>query len=265
MALITRPTTGQDGPGPTPDPAEHPAHAGLAGLRLPGLVLLGLLALRTVLLFAGDGVIAAVARLAGHDAGGAMAYADVSVVAVDVVTLLVLVRVLRRRGRRLREALGTVRLRRDLLVALPVTLVLLVAFVVASYAANLAVYGGAPPAGAASRVPLWLGVWSITVMPVTVAVAEELLYRGVVLQALRSRFPAVVAVLVSSVFFGLQHAALSLGSPADMAARVLTTALCGIVFAVLALRLRRLLPLVVGHWVLDVLGLGLPMLYLALR
>lgn len=256
----TYPTTGT-----TTSPALEPRPTGLAGLRLPGLVLLGLLALRTVLLFAGDGVVAALARLTGHDVGDAMVYANVSVVVVDVVTLAVMAQVLRRRHRTLRDAFGAVRLRRDLLVALPVTLLLLVAFVVASYAANLAVFHGAPPLEASPRVPLWLGVWSITVMPVTVAVAEELLYRGVVLQALRSRFPAVVAVLVSSVFFGLQHAALSLGSPADAAARVLTTFLCGIVFAVLALRLRRLVPLVVGHWVLDVLGLGLPMLVLALR
>jgi len=248
-----------------PPPTDPTPQAGLAGLRLPGLVLLGLLALRTVLLFAGDGVIAALARLTGHDVGDALVYANVSVVVVDLVTLAVLARVLRRRQRTLRDALGAVRLRRDLLVALPVSLLLLVAFVVASYAANLAVFHGAPPLGASPRVPLWLGVWSITVMPVTVGVAEELLYRGVVLQALRTRFPAVVAVLVSSLFFGLQHAALSLGSPADTIARVLTTFLCGIVFAVLALRLRRLLPLVIGHWVLDVLGLGLPMLVLALR
>lgn len=250
---------------PTTPPASDARPSGLPGLRLPGLVLLGLLGLRTVLLLAGDGVIAALAWLTGHDAGDALVYANVSVAVVDLVTLAVLARVLHRRHRTLRDAFGAVRLRRDLLVALPVTLLLLVAFVVASYAANLAVFHGAPPLGASPRVPLWLGIWSITVMPVTVAVAEELLYRGVVLQALRSRCPAAVAVLVSSLFFGLQHAALSLGSPADTAARVLTTFLCGIVFAVLALRLRRLLPLVVGHWVLDVLGLGLPMLVLALR
>ena len=39
----------------------------------------------------------------------------------------------------------------------------------------------------------------------------------------------------------------------------------GVLFAVLALRLRRLLPLIVAHWAIDVLGLGLPLMILALR
>ncbi len=249
-----------------PNAPERPgAIDGLADLRLPALLLVGLLLFRTAALFLGDGVIALVARLTGQDVLNAMMYANVTIVAVDIATLALLAWVLRRRHLALRAAVGPIRLRRDLLLGLPIALLLIVAFVMASYVADFTVYGGPPPAESTGAVPLWLGLWSITIMPVTVAVAEEILYRGVLLHALRSRFSAVVAVLVSSFFFGLQHAALSLGSPSDMAARVLTTFLCGIVFAVIALKLRRLLPLIIGHWVLDVLGLGLPMLYLALR
>ena len=38
MALVTRPATGRPGLDATPDRPEDPAHAGLAALRLPGLV-----------------------------------------------------------------------------------------------------------------------------------------------------------------------------------------------------------------------------------
>ena len=185
---------------------------------------------------------------------------------MDVITLVVLARILRRRGARLRDAMhGPIRLGRDLLLALPITLLLAVAFLAATFLANLAVYGGAPPAGPPVSVPLWLAIWSITVMPVTVALAEETLYRGVALHALTDRRGPVLAVLITAACFGLQHAALSPSSPAEMLARVLATFVLGVLFAVLALRLRRLLPLIVAHWAIDVLGLGLPLMILALR
>ena len=45
--------------------------------------------------------------------------------------------------------------------------------------------------------------------------------------------------------------------------RVLATILVGLVLGALYLWLKRLAPLVVAHWLIDVLGLGLPILVLA--
>ena len=45
-------------------------------------------------------------------------------------------------------------------------------------------------------------------------------------------------------------------------ARVLTTFLVGLVLGALYIWLKRLAPLVFAHWLIDVLGLGLPILVL---
>lgn len=223
-------------------------------LALPAIGLL--LVLRTVLLFVARGLL-------GEER---LLLLNAAIVAVDVISVLVVAVLVHRVGAGLRDLIGPIRIGRDLLLSLPITVVVVVAFVVATFVGNLIAYQGAPPISDASlSVPLWLGIVSITVMPVTIAVAEEVLYRGAALQGLRNRWGASTAVVVTSVFFGLQHLALTAADPQAMLARVITTALVGVVFAVLALRLRSLLPLIIAHWAIDVLGLGLPMLMAALR
>ncbi|MGI8459786.1 MAG: CPBP family intramembrane glutamic endopeptidase [Propionibacteriaceae bacterium] len=229
----------------------------------PLVILLGgLLLLRTVALFAGDGIAYALLGALGRPDAWAQAllFSNVTVVAVDVLTVAVLVAVCRREGRRLRDLIGLVRLRRDVPVALLVALIALVALVAATFLANLVVYGGAPPSDGVGTVPLWLGVWSIVVLPVTVAAAEELLYRGYLLSRLTARLGWWPAALLVSLGFGLQHAAFSASSFSAVLARVIATFLLGLVFATLARKLGRLAPLIIGHWLVDVVGLGLPML-----
>lgn len=102
-------------------------------------------------------------------------------------------------------------------------------------------------------------------LPVTVAVAEELLYRGWAQPRVQviTGHPASAVMLVA-LAFGVQHIAFHLSDPAGGVARFMTTFLVGIVFGVLYLWLRRLLPLIVGHWLVDVVGLGVPALLLSL-
>ncbi|MCM1249755.1 MAG: CPBP family intramembrane metalloprotease [Alistipes sp.] len=54
-------------------------------------------------------------------------------------------------------------------------------------------------------IPYGRGVWAALTLIVAAPVLEELLCRGVVLEALRSRFGMVAAWLVSSLFFGVMH------------------------------------------------------------
>ncbi len=235
---------------------------GLRDVPTPGVVLLAaLLLLRTVLILLGDAVLAV---LPGPFTDSLL-YANVAVVVVDVVTLAVLALLLRRAGRSLRDLLRPFRVGRDLGLGLLLGLGLVVVFLAASFLANLVVYQGPPPMGGSGvDVPLWLGLWSLLLMPVTVAVAEECLYRGYLQHHLQQRVGRWPAVLVVAVFFGLQHAGLSLTSVDAVVARVLTTFLVGLVLGALVVWLRRLGPLVVAHWLLDVLGLGLPLLAAAL-
>ena len=72
------------------------------------------------------------------------------------------------------------------------------------------------------------------------------------------------AVLTASAVFALQHIAFAPSDPRAMVAAVARTFLIGLMFAGLLLWRRRVVPLVVGHWLLDLLGLGLPLLLAAL-
>ena len=216
-----------------------------------------LLLMRTVLLFAGTGI---VLPFVGWIYNRALLWANVTVVIVDVITLLVLSRLLARQDRRLRDLLapswsGTA-------WGLLAFIILQIGFSASTFIGILVAYQGDPPAsGVLHGVPVWMGWWALLVMPVTIALAEEGLYRGYAAEALESRFHKAAALVVIAFFFALQHAALTPLSPRAQLARFITTFLGGLLLGGMRWRCRRgLWPLVVAHWGVDVLGLGLPIL-----
>ena len=222
-----------------------------------GYSVLVLLLMRTVLLFAGTGI---VLPFVGWIYNRALLWANVTVVIVDVITLLVLSRLLARQDRRLRDLLapswsGTA-------WGLLAFIILQIGFSASTFIGILVAYQGDPPAsGVLHGVPVWMGWWALLVMPVTIALAEEGLYRGYAAEALESRFHKAAALVVIAFFFALQHAALTPLSPRAQLARFITTFLGGLLLGGMRWRCRRgLWPLVVAHWGLDVLGLGLPIL-----
>lgn len=87
----------------------------------------------------------------------------------------------------------------------------------------------------AERVPLWLEVLVLAVVP---AVCEELLVRGAIARGLAGRLGPLAAVLVSSGYFALLHLSL---------ARALPTAVLGAVLAVVVLRTGSLVPAMLIH------------------
>lgn len=205
----------------------------------------------------------------GHVSGvgtrAALVWMNLAIVAVDLACLGMTSLVLRQEERlTLRSLLATRSRGRDVLLGLGLFVVLTVAFVAAQFGANLAVYRGAPTVGAAPHVPLALGIVSLVVMPATIALAEEVVYRAYALPRLARSLGPVGAALVSSLLFGLQHVLFAPGDPREMVARALTTFLAGLVLSALWFRFRRVWPLVVAHWLLDALFLGAPMLALAL-
>ena len=215
-----------------------------------GRSVVALLLMRTVLLFVGTGWIY----------NRALLWADVTVVIVDVITLLVLSRLLARQDRRLRDLLapswsGTA-------WGLLAFIILFIGFFVSTFIGNLIAYQGPPPAsGVLHGVPMWMGWWALLIMPVTIALAEEGLYRGYAAEALESRLHKIAALVVIAFFFALQHTALTPLSPRAQVARFVTTFLGGLLLGGMRWRWRGgLWSLVVAHWGLDVLGLGLPIL-----
>lgn len=226
-------------------------------VRLP-LILLGYLAFFGFFVLAGS----------GSPWSRTLGYANFFVsLTADLGSLLLLAWLVRREGKRLRDLIGfrRDRLTRDVLVGLGLFLVLSLAFFAASALSALVVYGPAAFDPGAARAqpfayapPLWVLWWATLVLPLTVAFAEEMTYRGYALPRLAALTGRPwMGVMIVSFGFGLQHVALPLIDWQTSLSRLLATFLSGILFGVLYLKLKRLVPLIVGHWALDFLFLGL--------
>ena len=188
-------------------------------------------------------------------------------VTADGGCLLLLAWLLRREGKRLRDLIGFWRdgLTRDVLIGVGLFVVLGVAFFAASALGALVVYGPTAfdPSAAQGQTfsydpPLWVLWWATLVLPLTVAFAEEMTYRAYALPRLVVLTGRPwIGVVIMSAGFGLQHAVLPLVDWQTSLSRILAMFLVGIVFGVLYLKLKRLVPLIVGHWALNFLFLGL--------
>ena len=103
--------------------------------------------------------------------------------------------------------------------------------------------------------PLVLEVLMLTLL---VAFAEEVIFRGLMLNALKAR-GAWTAVIVSSMLFGLSHSLNLLSGQhlAETATQVVFALTTGFMFASLVLRKGLLWPLVVAHFLIDFLPMSL--------
>jgi sodium transport system permease protein len=82
--------------------------------------------------------------------------------------------------------------------------------------------------------PLWFRLVGVALVP---AICEELLFRGVVHQALRRRFPAIVAIVVGALLFAAFH----------MDARIIPTAVIGALLGWVRESSRSIIPGMVLH------------------
>lgn len=242
---------------PLPDPTRVP----------PLAVLVGLLVLRLGLLLVAVGGSFAVLNAAGSVAprDTAVLWSNVWIVPVDLITLAVVAWLLRREGTSWKALLGRFT-GRDLAWSVPASLLFVVAFFGATFVGNLVAYGGPPPTSPSNMgpVPLWLGIWAILLMPVTIALAEEVLYRDYLLARVQSRFGQAMGFILVAAGFGLQHLVFAVGDGRAMLSRALALFLVGLAVQAMYVWFRRLWPLVIGHWLLDAVFLGLPLLGLAL-
>lgn len=234
----------------TPDPAmtTAPRNASVGLAFLPIILRIGLLLGAAVILMSRD---------------ASTVYLNAIIIGVDLITIAAVIAVARRSGVTLGALFGRFRAL-DLLWGLLLAVVLMMVM----YGTNAVLYAvGLMPEASSTLpfVPLWLGLSSLLIMPITIAVAEELAYRGFVQQVMTQKFGAVLAILLIAVVFGLQHIVFTDFTGVAMLARVLPTFFAGLVFGVAVWRLRgRLTAAIVAHWIIDVIGLGLPMLFLAM-
>jgi membrane protease YdiL (CAAX protease family) len=107
-----------------------------------------------------------------------------------------------------------------------------------------------------STLPAWAALFVIVVgVALGAAIAEELLYRGVMLRALESR-GRVLAVVLPAVVFGLSHVSqVILGNPlVEWLPQMILIIPLGIGLGAVAFRLESLWPLVLWHFAVDVTG-----------
>lgn len=236
---------------------------GTAVAEVPAPQAFGLMLLRPFLLLISFGILWSIPPATGVRADNLL-WQSVAIVAVDLISLAAAAALLRRHGGTVR---GLIRPRRaDLGWGLLAAVITVVGFFAVTFVANVVVYQGAPPQGGSgiTTVPLWLGLWCLIVMPVTIAVAEEVVYRGVGQGSLSAHWGRWAGLLVMAAVFGFQHLALTPPDGRGWLARFLATFLAGVMFGLLNWWFKRLSPLIIGHWVLDVLGLGLPVFLLSL-
>src|SRR5690606_11394254 len=120
----------------------------LAGLRQPTLiVLLGLLLVRTVLLFAGAGLLYAVGRAVDPTTtwDRMLLWSNVSIVVIDIITIALVAVALKRSGSGLGALLRTRTPGRDIAWGLLLSVITYVGFIVTSFIGNFAAYQAAPP------------------------------------------------------------------------------------------------------------------------
>lgn len=177
----------------------------------------------------------------------------------DIVCILAMRHYTRREGIRLRDLLGPIRLRwgRDIFLGLGCYLIIFPFHMAGGYSSQRFFYAAQPnPADFivhSHALPLWATIYSLAVMWVVNAPVEEMTYQAYVLprlQALTGR--AWIAVSVVAFFWAAQHCAL--GFTPDL--RSLACRFCAflpgtLVAIAIYVRVRRLAPLIVAHWLMD--------------
>lgn len=206
-------------------------------------------------------VIFLVLLLLGHtDAWSASgAYWTVSAAAVNAVTIVLLVLLFRHEGKRFWDMFAVSRstLGRDILAVVIFLLVSGPVFYLPNMGSAILLYGDAmkPAVMLMQKVPLWAGLVSLVIFPVTIVFAELPFYFGYLLPRLRPRMGAVAAVILTSTFLALQHCTLPLVFDARF---LLWRFLMFLPFALLlggllAWRIRLLPYVVVIHGIMDAL------------
>ena len=228
----------------------------------PLLVLTG----RSVFLILAQSVVAAVFLLMGNPTPWRAAAPWWSVYGnlADLGCLALMVYFTRKEGLRLRDLVGRIRWRWgfDLFLGLALLLVIAPCFNVVAKPVSLLAYGSPTPnlypgIMAGRSLPLWAIVYSFSIFLMIWTPTEEMTYQGYCLPRIfalsRNRW---ISILLVSFWFALQHSFLPLIPDwRYLLWRLLAFWPAMAAINLLYLWIRRLPPLIVAHWALDLLAL----------
>jgi uncharacterized protein len=195
-------------------------------------------------------------REAGH-------YWNVYGTLVDIGCLIGLRYFTRREGIRMRDLLGPIRLRhgRDVLLGLGYCILVFPFFLVGGILAHRLLYGAATSDPGSYLVqphfiPMWALVYSLSLWWLIWSPTEEATYQAYVmprLQALTGR--TWLTFLIVGFFWAGQHTALSFIPDLRFIAFRFLAFLPGVlVMMIIYWRTRRLTPLIIAHWPMDIIG-----------
>ena len=93
----------------------------------------------------------------------------------------------------------------------------------------------------------------IGITTLMVGFSEEVMFRGIIFNSLLKKYSKVKSVLISSLAFGLLHtvnifAGLSFK---EMIVQFVLTTIYGLLFALIFLRIKSIIPLIIFHWLWD--------------
>jgi len=225
-----------------------PGDLPVAKLTLGFLLAVGLV--RTVLLAATSSATALGFTVAGNTRPWTLAAAGSKVwlVAIDVVTVLLVARLLMRDGTSIRDLLNPRPYGKNVLYALAGVAVVFLALAVGGFIGNFLIYYGAPTVTEAVDPPVWVGIVLAVIAPVTVAVAEESLFRGYLIPKLQVHLGRVGAVIVAALLASTQSLAMNLGDGEAMLAGMVKMFVIALAFGGLYLWQKRVAPLILVHW-----------------
>jgi hypothetical protein len=220
---------------------------------------------RSIFMIVAQALVAALYLLRGHPSAwnAAAPWWTVYGTLVDVGCLALMLKFTRSEGIRLRDLIGQLRLRwgHDLLLGMGCFIAFLVCFTFPGLLAGKLVFGSAHPAMypgmlAERTLPSWAVIYSFCIWWLIWSPTEEMTYNGYALpriHALTGR--KSVAVLLVGFCWALQHCFLPFILDWRYVVWRFLFFLPGVLVASLIyLRIRRLSPLILAHWPMDLMA-----------
>ena len=183
---------------------------------------------------------------------------------IDAGCLTLLWRLTRREGIGLFDLVGFKRARlvRDALLGFALIPVALVFIFGGTYAAGWLVYGTPTPPYLLGGLPLPAALYGVVVFPFIWGLTEQMTYNGYLLPRFQVLCRSTsVAIAVVAFVWSMQHAFMPLTFDAKfMAYRLLASVPFSVFQTLLYLRLRRIVPFVIAHALLDGATVLIPLL-----
>ena len=173
---------------------------------------------------------------------------------IDAGCLALLWLLMRREGARLIDLLSfdRTRLVRDILFGLALIAPSLVFILGGVAAASFIVYGSPAAPFAFEPLPLPAALYAVIVFPLLWGFTEQMTYNGYLAPRIEVLGGTALAVALVAFAWSFQHAVMPVRFDADyMLYRALASIPSSIFFILVYLRIRRIAPLAIAHWLMD--------------